>query len=247
MACTVPLCAQSTTQPASNAYLGNQHPRVMAVRAELDHAQQRYDDQMQKVGALTEWIRHATGRIEVSAESLHQAAGKLDDQLMDLELEDAASRARMDAILHELDKLEHATTRMSDHDSATAELEKVVAVKQTEYDRMIQLRATAAISQSEVEEGAAQLAEAKARVAVQREQSVVAAGGDTILALRKQLTDLTIAQQDRSARLQYLAPQREKLEKGLSVVDELQHAKAGANSLEQRINELELQLRSIDN
>jgi seryl-tRNA synthetase len=243
MACALPLCAQSTSQPASNGYLGDNNPRVRAVRSELDYARQKYAEQIGMVRALTEEIRRDAGRIEVSADILHQAAGKLDDQLMDLELEDAAGKARMDALLKELDKLESATTRVSDHDIATAELEKVVAIKQKGYDRMVQLRGS--VTEADIESSAVELAEAKARAAVQREQAVAAAGGDTIIALRKQLTDLTITQQDRNARLQYLNGQREKLEKGLSYVEELQHAKAEANNLEPRIDELELQLRSL--
>jgi chromosome segregation ATPase len=241
MVCTMPLYAQSTTQPEhlTVGQLGSRHPQLEMIRAELDHVRKKYDEQRSMVADLTEVIREATGRIEVSADLLHQAAAKLDDQLMELELEDAAGKARMDAVLNELGKLEHATTRVSDQDIATAELEKVVAVRQKQYDTIVKMRATAAISQNEVEEAAAQLAEAKARAAVQREQAVAAAGGDTIIALRKELTDLTITQEDRNARLQYLAKQRDGLRNGLRYVDKLQQAEAEVHNLQSRIDELE--------
>ena len=135
---------------------------------------------------------------------------------------------------------------MTDQDAAATELEKVVASRQKEYDRFVKMQAAATVSQETVEDAAAQLAEAKARVAVRREQAVAAAGGDMLIALRKQLTDLNIAQQDRNARLKYLTQQREKLEKGLSYVDELQHAKAEANRFEQHIHVLEQQIRNLD-
>jgi hypothetical protein len=64
--------------------------------------------------------------------------------------------------------------------------------------------------------------------------------GDLLPTLRKQLVELTIAQKERDARLEFARKEREAIAGGLPKVDRLQMYQVEAKRLQAKIDELEL-------
>jgi hypothetical protein len=221
LAAAMPLAGQETTQP-------HKKPASPEKRKEADFEiglkpyQDKYDKLKARANAIAHDISAITGRADVSPEALHHAAAEMDDQYFNLQLDQAGSKARLDAILRESEELSQATTKASNEDPVGVELRKVVEVREMELQKAKGAQQAGAANDSDVQDAIARLAEAKARLASEKAQAALAAGGDTIIALRKQMVDLTIAQQDHDARLAFVTKEREKLTQGMQLLDEMQ-------------------------
>lgn len=311
----LPLRAAPATAPsASPARSLTPDEQLHAIKDKFSETQARIED-------LSQRITRETGRSDVSTESLHNAAAKLDQVIFDLELENAGCKARTDALLKEIDVQRMKAEESVRNDVVMDELNKLIDLDLKKYDELskaqsksqdadkpnvihrgdrlqvvigditpghetaktcdvkedgsISLPYVGKVSAAGVDEAAlekaiqgtyaqagvvrnaqvsvtvvaratdalnaaaTELAEAKARAAVQREHAISAAGGDLLPTLQKQLVELTISQKERDARLKFARDQRDAIAHGLSAADKLQMLQIEAKRLHAKMDEIE--------
>ena len=195
-----------------------------------------------RMNDLIAQMQAVTGRIDVSPDSLHAAAAKMDDQWEDLTMQDVADQARIKAITATIARLGDEATAAADSDSVVVELEKIVAVQQHALDQESERVKTGIVATADVDTATANLAEAQAQVALHRQEASAAAGGDTVAALKKELVDLAISQAERSAEMELLSQRREGMKKAMTLLEQVTTLQSEEQSVQQTIDRLEIKL-----
>jgi chromosome segregation ATPase len=204
---------------------------------ELRNARDKLRDVRQQMQSLS-------GRIEVSPDVLRHAAVKLEDEQQSLELEQAAMSARQEAMEKAAATAAARAKQAAEEDPVARELAKVVDARETAWKQLRQAFARGLTTPQEVSAAEAALAEAKAKLAAQREQAVVAAGGDGLAALNRELTNLSISEQERQARLRFIKERLAKLAQALQLVDDLEAGQAAVVRLQRDADQWETSTRA---
>jgi len=195
--------------------------RAEAVRAQVESIQ----DRMRKAGGL----------LEVTPEGLRQMVDRLQRQAESLEVEEAGAKGRQAALEAAIAKYSVQMKLRADGDEVTQELSKVLETRKNQLGRVKQLQKQAAVAQGEVDAAEAAVAQAQAEVAASRQRAAGAAG-ETLEAWNRELVNLSIAAQERNAKLTFLRDRLKKLEPAL----------ADARELEQRVPEVKRAERWLD-
>ena len=235
--------------PATTQLSGSTSPRV----AELSKYGDELEDQVQMLHAeirdLTGNIRRQTNRIEVSADALHAAAAKYDDEAEDVRLEEAADAARFGAITDAIARLSKQSAAQVSTDPVVTQLQKVVDARQDQMDAINHAHQMGQVSEREVDAAAAAVAEAKAQLALQRQQASAAAGGDMLSALEKELISVTIDRQECEAKMKMLDAEGKGLAQAVDEADqitplqaELDHCQAELEKVQEQRDQARIQL-----
>jgi hypothetical protein len=208
------------TMPWQVDWIGNLP--AAQIPAAIAEAKARVQKDQAEQDRLNGEIRKLTGgRLDTYADTLQKAATKLDDEIDDATLEADAIHARKGAITEQIDLLSKRRQDAVDKDPVAAELQKVVDVRQGEVNRDTKLVDAATMSRADLDQAVAALGEAKAQLALQRERAAMAAGGDAMGGLQKELIDATIDETVQTGRLAELNDRREKLRKTLDLANSL--------------------------
>lgn len=189
-------------------------------------------------------MQSLSGRIEVSPDVLRQSAIKLEDEQQSLELEQAAMSARQAAMEKAAAAGSARARQAADNDPVAHELAKVVEAREAAWKQLRQAAASGLSTPQEVSAAEATLAEARAKLAAQREQAVAAAGGEALAALTRELTNLSIAEQERLARLKFIGERVARLAQALQLVDDLESTQAALTRLQRDYDQWETATRA---
>jgi hypothetical protein len=191
-------------------------------QANLDAARRTYDVALSIMEKSERELRDQTHRLDVSPEALQKAAAHLDEQLEALELDEVGSAARRKAtevaMKEEMDRVEKHVK----DDPVVSELQNVLKAREAQLARLKQLVQTAAVPQSEYDAAAASVAEAKAKLTERQQSSYGGVDAESLAALRRDLLNLSIGEEERQAKLQYLKMQQQRLSDAMNRLTDMQ-------------------------
>jgi chromosome segregation ATPase len=196
------------------------------IEKDIKESQQRIDQTRAELAKFRDQLRQKTGRIDVSATQLNEAALKIDDQRQDLELEKLGKQSRIKAIQDAVARLSTQVEQKVKDDPIAAELQKVVDAREAQVKyAQAKTKAGREFAQ-DLEDAIAQAAEAKAKLLERQRESAADAGGGQIDALNQELTTLNIDLAEIDAKLTALNQDRDGLQWALDHVDQLTHLSA---------------------
>lgn len=206
--------------------LGPEHPDVVRAKEQaerqLDRARASLDQARQMYQKLQAELRDRTGRIDVAPESLRRAAARLETELESLQLDAAGGAARTKALETTIADVAARGQDAAKRDEVAAEYEKVAVAREKALKNAEAMAAAATISQQELENARATLAEAKARLAERRINAVAAAGGGALAEWNRELLNLSLDAQERRARMVFLKESLDRIRQGLPMLDQMQ-------------------------
>jgi hypothetical protein len=218
-------------QGRSNHYLDD--ASTAELKRELDQLgkdqadEQRLDEDLAKA-------TDASGRIVPTHEALVRAGQELDDQFQTLNLDAESDRARIEALTNAISSLVTAEQQIDNNTKLTV-LQREVEDRQKDLDNVSIVAGNVAGTNAKI----AELTIANGRLTAERQLLMSAAGVDSLGPLRKELTDVTIAQQARSARLAELQKQRATLKNVIDLMDQIQSLQADEANLNSSIQTLQ--------
>jgi hypothetical protein len=182
-------------------------------------AEERYEEAATTLEQLWRKIRDESGLIDATPQSIHQLAQRLQEQRETLEVEEAGDAGRRAGIEQAIDHLSVTAAKKAASDEVSAELQKVVDIRQKSLD---QYRAAGkSIPEAELLTAERELAAVRAELAAARQRASGAAT-ETIDAWNRDLLNLNIAQQERLQKLAFIKERLEKLAPALTESDELE-------------------------
>jgi predicted nucleic acid-binding Zn-ribbon protein len=195
-------------------------------------------------------IRDQTGLVEVTPESIRQVIGKLQEQREQLELDGAGAAGRRKGIDEAVAALSAKLKDRAASDPVADELAKVVEVRETQLTRMQELHKQAVVSQESIEGAQAALATARAELAAARRKVINTTTTDVLDAWNRQRLELTIGEQERQARLEYISKRLGAFSKALGSLDQLEELRSRVEQAEHAAikaqDELDLTRRRIE-
>jgi len=190
-------------------------------RAYEAEARRQQEETQARLQDLRAKIRAMTGRTDVSADGLRKLVQTLEEQREALELDEAGAQARKAALEDALKAAAQNAAKSVEGDTALRELRKVVDMREAQLSRMVKLNQTGAAPQSDIEAAEAELAQAKVNLALRQHQAALDQGVDGMSALNRDLVNLTIAEAERMARLEFIKRRLDKLGEAMPLLDDL--------------------------
>jgi len=126
-------------------------------------------------------------------------------------LEEAGSKARIQAIEEAVAEQSKRVQKASMEDPVIAELQKVAEARERQLKLVENERKAGTVTDTALQEAIAALAEARAKVAERRQTVFTGNGGDALTSLNRELLTLSIADRERHAKIQYLEAQLAKI------------------------------------
>jgi hypothetical protein len=226
--------------------------RIDFLKQRIDHLKQRSieiqahlqvaRDQMSEI---QQSIRKTTGLVDVDPETVHRLITTLQEQREQMELEAAGADGRRAALQEAIAKLSKQLDDRAASDQVSVELAKVVDIRETQVKRQKALYDHGNIPQSEVDAAQAALASARAELAAARQKAVSSASGDALDAWNRQLLELTIAAQERAARLKFVVDRLEKCSEVLQALDVAESRRGDVPRFEKEALEAEAGINSL--
>jgi len=211
-----------TTAPSHQALDDNVSAELQVGEAELSSARQRFEIVSADLRALQERMRTGSGRFDVSADALESDASRYDKELESLQLESVGAKARRDAIEKAIKEQSDQAKAALHDDPVAAELQKVVDARQ-EQEKFVAMQTKAGVAtQADLTSAQATLAEAEAKLAERKRDAAAAAGAENLAPLNRELASLTIAEDEREAKIEFLKARLDKLRPLLEMTDDLQ-------------------------
>jgi hypothetical protein len=205
-------------------------------------AQDAYEIAWKETLLLRNDIRNKTGKVDISHNSLEATASKLDRDLEALQLEEVGSEARMKALEDAVATQARRVEKASQADPVIAELEKVADARERQLKIVENERKTGVVPDAALQDAIAALAEARAKTAERRQAVFVTNGGDTLGALNRELLNLSIADHERRAKLEFLESQLHKITPMLDSSSQLQFQE---RELSEAMNELQAARQNV--
>lgn len=214
----------ATPRPPSAEEL--QIQRIDQAAKRLAEAQHERKELFDMLSDVRQQVRDQTGLLEVNSEAIHQVIGKLQEQREQLELEGAGAAGRrkgLDEALAELSTKLKA--RAAAADPVADELAKVVEARQNQLDRVNNLSAQAVVSKEAVDNAKESLAAARAELAAARQKSASNASAEVLDVWNRQRLELTISEQERHAKLDYINKRFGAFSKAQSDIDRMEEVR----------------------
>jgi hypothetical protein len=212
-----------------------------AVQDDLDTKRQdearaaaKYDRARQDADQIRDALRSTTHRTDLSAEAFRNSIGSLEIERQKLELDLAGMQARRDALDKAVAEQSVRADKAAQSDPVAAELEKIVEIRQKQFEYGQEQARLRTISAAEASTFEAALAEAKARLA---ERKLAAAGqADVLSAWNRQLLDLTVDVRERQARLDAISKMLDEFSGAVEKARALEEASGIAMILRRELN-----------
>jgi hypothetical protein len=229
----------------------SQHEQEAAARTHIKLAEQEVqqaeamrEKTLGEVRQVRDELRKQTGRADVSPDGIRQAITKLQEQQEQLQLDKAGAAGRYQGLTVAIDELTAQMKKKADSDAAAAELEHVLSLRQQELKRTQELSQARAISQHDLEQAESAVAEARVKLLEVRRQAIGTTNSESLDTWNRELINLSVSEQERRARLDFIEKRLEQLSNALPRLDDLDRLTAEAQRAERGLQEAESQLRA---
>jgi len=226
--------------------------RIDFLKQRIDHLRQRSSEiqahlqlARAQMNEIQQSIRTTTGLVDVDPETVHRLITTLQEQREQMELEAAGADGRQRALERAVEKLSSQLDDRAASDPVSKELAKLVDIRATELKRATELHGTGVAPQSDVESAQAALASARAELAAARQKAVSSASADALDGWNRQLLELTIATQERAARLKFVNDRLEKCSEVLQALDVAESKRGDVPRFEKEALEAEAGINSL--
>ena len=182
-------------------------------------------------------LRLETGLLAGSPEAVEARMAKLDAEREALSLEQIGAAARAAALQEAVAEVTDRGEAKVGGDEVLVELTRVADLRAEQLQRIRKLQEARSASQENIDEATAALAEARARVAVRRQELLAAGENSSLSEWNRELLTLNINERERKARLQALEERTEHLRGALRLLDEVEATEQDLRSLEEALRE----------
>lgn len=209
-------------------------PGVLAARAQdlrremVMEQEHRVDQRRAAVRQLEERqrefeqvLRKEAGLVDVTPDGVRASLGRLEQEKQRIALDLAGQKARQRAIEEAVANLSKRAEARVEQDPIAAELQKIVAAREKEIERLRVLVKDRAIAAAEVDAAGVALAEAKAKLLERRELAARREAGDLLDTLNRDLLMLSINSAEQSARLEFIEKSLSRFQDAVRVVDQI--------------------------
>ena len=180
-------------------------------------------------------IAQATGQVEISADGLRHAIEKLQEQQEQILLDAAGAQGRRQGLEDAIKRYTATAAERAASDEAAKQLEKVVAVRQQQLQRVQQLFQAGATPSTEVAAAEAAVAQAQADVAIAKQRAAGESGPNSALdAWNREAMNLSIEESERRARLKYIQSRLEQYKQVIAQAGDLDQLAADLRAAEAR-------------
>lgn len=193
--------------------------QLNARREEVRSIREARDAAAAKLDAYRMELRKETGRLDVTPANLREAMSKLQDEHQQLELDLRGKEARAAAIADTIAQLTKEASAKNNGDDVLAELQQVVEAREKQLDLMKKNAAAGVNTPVEVQQVAAQAAEARAKVAERKRDALAAAGGEALTSLNRELRMLSIDRAEQEARFKLVSQQLDSIGNVTDTID----------------------------
>lgn len=143
---------------------------------------------------------------QIDIETISKGIKELKEKREQLLLDEAGASGRRQGLEEAVKRFTEMAKSRGDSDPVVAELEKVVALRQQELDRMKQLYKTGTVSAGDASNVELVLAQARAELAAAKQKVAGGAGlGEALDTWNRESINLSIEAEERRARLDYIA------------------------------------------
>lgn len=244
------LAAEPTTQQLPNS-------RFKGAAADVDKDRDRGAENVERaklevsklsaeVNKLRDELRSVTGRFDVSPQALSQAAARLETVRDELLLDRAGAAARKDAVAAAIASHSDRAASEADNDAVVRALTDVVKENELSLKRLEVMAKQGSVSSADLSAARAALATAQANLAEKRREAALAAGGDQLNTLNRELTQLTIAAAERDARLAFIEKQLSGLRDGIGMLDQQEAVSERLQQARDELRVAQTELRDIN-
>ncbi len=221
--------------------------RQLNMRAdEAARIRQQQDEASRKLDEYRSTLRKETGRLDVTPANLREALSKLQDENQQLELDLRGKEARASAIAIAISELTKEAAAKTNSDDVLTELQQVVEAREKQLDLMKKNVAAGLNTPVELQQVAAQTAEARAKVAERKRDALAAAGGETLTALNRELRMLSIDRAEQEARFKLVSDQLARIARVADTIDKYEQALEVYPKLVDRAQEADTGMREIE-
>jgi len=214
-----------------------QKQRIERAAKHLDEAQRDRNAAADRLSQMRQLVRSQTGLLEVTPENVRQVISKLQEQHEQLELDGAGAAGRrrgLDEALAEVSTKLKA--RAAAADPVADELAKVVEARQNQLDRVTNLSAQAVVSKETLDNAKESLAAARAELAAARQKGAGNAAAEVLDFWNRQRLELTISEQERQAKLDFINKRLEAFSKALDSVDGLEEQRSRVEQADRELS-----------
>jgi hypothetical protein len=190
-------------------------------------------------------IQGETGLVDVDPQTVHRLITTLEEQREQMELEAAGADGRRAALEEAIAKLSKQLDERTASDQVSIELAKLVDIRVTELKRATELHGTGVTPQSDVESAQAALATARAELAAARQKAISSASAEALDTWNRQLVELTIAAQERAARLKFVNERLAKFSGIMQGLDGVDVARGDMARLQQELLDAGARIRAL--
>lgn len=227
-------------------YAANQQKRELERAMKyVDAAQQRSAEAEQQIKQIRQRLRDLSGRSDISHQTLTNALSAIDEEVQKLKLERLAKESRRRALEEEIAKATKRIETRVESDSIAAELQKVVEAREQSVQQLRRMHESGQASQTEVAEGVAKAAEARARLLQQQRDAAAAAGGSALETFNRELMTLAIDAREIEAKLDYLEERLPALRAAVELLDESVRTENEARDARQNLDQARETMRRI--
>ena len=218
--------------------------KLEAADASLREADATYRDALNNLTGVRGQLRDKTGLVEVTPAAVRQMIQKLQEQREELELDEAGATGRYQGLSDAINRVTAESKQRSQSDPVSEELAKVVEARQEELVRTEQAYKAGAATSSDADQVRARLAQARAELAAAR-QKVGHDSGEAVDTWNRQLLELSVAQQERRARLGYIEKRLAGFSSALQDLDQLEQLKQQVDAAQGNAVKAELDLHLV--
>jgi hypothetical protein len=224
----------------------NRRGREMDMRqAEVARIHSQRVQAEQEIEDLRTKLHQTTGRLDVTPKNLREAMTKLQDERQQLELDLRGKDARGDAIAKAIAELTAQAEAKNKGDEVLAELRQVVEAREKQLEMMKKNFASGLNTSVEVQQVAAQAAEARAKVAERKRDALAAAGGDALASLNRELRMLAIDRAEQEARFKLVSQRLDQIGGEVDTIDRYDQLLSSFPKLVERDDESQANFREI--
>jgi len=219
----------------------------------LENARTTYEKSLKGLKELQFKLRDKTGRLDVSPQHIAEAAARLDQERLRLEIEQVAKNARREALSAAVADASKRMEQKVREDKVAAELAKVVEARERSLDRTRKAAAAGQASNDELDRATEALAEARAKLLERQQEASEQAGGDVLGGWNRELLTLSVDERELMARLDQVQGRLKSMRALVDSMDDLRHmqeelerSRAALADAQQRLKRTMEHLRQIE-
>jgi hypothetical protein len=217
--------------------------QLQPLQAARNESAAQLDAAEREAAELRARMRKLAGRGDISGKTITEAMTRLEEEKQKLELDMMAKTARREALEEGIaEQSKRAQEKVTD-DPIAAELEAGVKIREVQLDRLKKMFQSGTASNEEMQEAAAKLAEARAKVLVRKRDAAAEAGGESLAVLNRELMTLAIDLRELKVRLEFVQSHLPGLRDAMDQLDPWERAEANVQSAREDLSKATSELR----